>query len=68
MDEDGMAELGTLLRDETSGLPIVLEVKDLILAGQETVDSLGRCKAAGVRLVHRPPYARECITREKNGG
>jgi hypothetical protein len=65
MDEEGIAELETLLRAEKSGLPVVLNVKDLILAGQDAVDFLARCEAADVRLVHCAPYVREWITRQK---
>jgi hypothetical protein len=64
MDEEGIAELETLIQAETSGRPIVLDVKDLVLAGQDAVDFLARCEAAGVRLLHCAPYVREWITRQ----
>jgi hypothetical protein len=66
MDEESIAELETLIRAETSGRPIVLDVKDLILAGQDAVNFLARCEAADVRLVNCAPYVREWITRQKN--
>ena len=65
MDEESIAELETRIQAETSGRPIVLDVKDLILAGQEAVDFLARCEAAGLRLVHCAPYVREWIARQK---
>ena len=49
LDEESITELETLIRAETSGRPIVLDVKDLILAGQDAVDFLARCEAAGMR-------------------
>ena len=65
LDDEGIAELETLIRAETSGRPIVLDVKDLILAGQDAIDFLARCEAADVTLVHCAPYVREWITRQR---
>jgi hypothetical protein len=67
MDEESITEVETLIRAETGGRPIVLDVKDLILAGQDAVDFLARCEAADVRLVHCAPYVREWLTRQKSG-
>ena len=49
LDEESITELETLIGAETSGRPIVLDVKDVILAGQDAVDFLARCEAAGMR-------------------
>jgi len=65
LDEESITELETLIGAETSGRPIVLDVKDLILAGQDAVDFLARCEAAGIRLVNCAPYLREWLTRQK---
>jgi hypothetical protein len=65
IDEESITELETLIRAETSGRPIVLDVKDLILAGQDAVDFLARCEAAGITLVHCAPYVREWLTRQE---
>ena len=67
MDKESIAELETLIRAEASGRPIVLDLRDLILAGQDAIDFLARCEAAGVRLVHCAPYVREWITRQRTG-
>ena len=67
MDPESIAELETLIQAETSGRPVVLDVKDLVLAGQDAVDFLARCEAAGVRLLHCAPYVREWITRQNKG-
>lgn len=67
MDEESIAELETLIHAETSGRPIVLNVRDLVLAGQDAVDFLARCEATGVTLLHCAPYVREWITRQNKG-
>ena len=67
LDKESIAELDALIRAEGSGRPIVLDLKDLTLAGQDAVDFLARCEAAGVRLEHCAPYVREWITRQRNG-
>ena len=67
MDQESIAELETLIQAETSGRPVVLDVKDLVLAGQDAVDFLARCEAGGVRLLHCAPYVREWITRQNMG-
>ena len=67
MDKDNIAELETLIHAETSGRPIVLDLKDLTLAGQDAIDFLAQCEAADVRLMHCAPYVREWITRQRFG-
>ena len=67
MDKESTAELDALIQAETSGRPIVLDVKDLVLVGQDAVDFLARCEAGGVKLLHCAPYVREWITRQKRG-
>jgi hypothetical protein len=42
---------------------IVLELKNLTLAGQEVVSFLERCEADGIALLNCSPYVREWITR-----
>jgi hypothetical protein len=67
MDQEDMAELETLIRSETDERGIVLDLKDLTLAGQEAISFLGRCEADGVALIHCAAYVREWITRERRG-
>lgn len=65
IDEDDIAELETLLRSEVDGHRIVLDLKNLTLAGQDAISFLERCEAGGVELRNCAGYVREWITRER---
>jgi anti-anti-sigma regulatory factor len=65
MDEEHIAELETLIRSETNGSRIVLNLKDLTLAGQEAISFLERCEADGITLMNCAAYVREWITRQR---
>src|SRR3981081_2904442 len=67
MDQEDMAELETLIRSETDGRGIVLDLKDLTLAGQEAISFLERCEADGITLMNCGGYVREWITRQRRG-
>jgi hypothetical protein len=67
MDEEHIAELETLIRSETNGSRIVLNLKDLTLAGQEAISFLERCEADGITLMNCAAYVREWITRQRRG-
>jgi anti-anti-sigma regulatory factor len=67
MDEEHIAELETLIKSERKGRRIVLDLKDLTLAGQEAISFLERCEADGITLVHCAAYVREWITRQRRG-
>lgn len=67
MDEEDIAELETLVRSEPDGRPIVLDLKDLVLAGQDAITFLDRCEASGIELKNCAGYIREWITRERRG-
>jgi hypothetical protein len=47
MDEEHLAEVKTLIRSETGGRRIALDLKDLTLAGQEAINFLERREAGG---------------------
>ena len=66
LDEEHIAELDTLLRAE-GNRHIILDLKDMTLAGQEGIDFLVQCEAAGITLVNCAPYVREWIARERSG-
>ena len=68
MDEDHMAELKDLIASEAKGRRIVLDLKNLTLAGQEVIGFLARCEADGISLVNCAPYVREWITRMRVEG
>jgi anti-anti-sigma regulatory factor len=67
MDEEHLAELETLIGSEPNGHQIVLDLKNLTLAGQDAIGFLERCEADGVTLKNCPAYVREWITRQRRG-
>jgi anti-anti-sigma regulatory factor len=67
MDEEDIAELETLIRSEAGGRRIVLDLKDLTLAGQDAISFLERVEEEGVELRNCAGYVREWITRQRRG-
>jgi anti-anti-sigma regulatory factor len=67
MDEEHIAELETLIGSEANGRQIVVDLKNLTLAGQEAIEFLERCEADGVTLKNCAAYIREWITRQRRG-
>lgn len=55
------------LRTENSDRRIVLDVKDLTLAGRDVIGFLGLCEADGITIENCAIYVREWITRERRG-
>jgi anti-anti-sigma regulatory factor len=66
MDAEHVAQLQTLISSETSGQRIVLDLKDLTLAGQDAVSFLALCEAEGIALKNCPAYVREWITGQRH--
>jgi hypothetical protein len=66
MDAENVGELETLVRKETDGRRIVLDLKDLTLVDQDAVSFLKRCEADNITLKNCPAYIREWITRQRN--
>jgi anti-anti-sigma regulatory factor len=64
MDAESVAELKRLFSAETSGRPIVLDLKDLTLVDREAVIFLAKCEG-DVQIKNCPPYIREWIRRER---
>jgi hypothetical protein len=67
MDEEDIAELETLIKSEAKGRRMVLDLRDLILAGRDAVSFLERCEADGITLKNCAAYVREWITRQRCG-
>jgi anti-anti-sigma regulatory factor len=65
IDEGDIAELETLIRSEVDGRRIVLDLKNVTLAGQDAISFLERCEAEGVELRNCAGYVREWIARER---
>jgi hypothetical protein len=67
MGEEHIAELETLIRSEENGRHIVLDLRDLTLAGRDAISFLGRCEADGITLKNCSAYIREWVARERRG-
>jgi anti-anti-sigma regulatory factor len=67
IDEENIAELETYISAEANAQSIVLDLKDVTLAGRDAVTFLGHCEAAGVTLRNCAAYVREWITRQRRG-
>jgi len=62
---EDIAELRRLFGDEAGTIPIVLNLKELVLVDGDTVEFLAGCEAAGMTLNDCPAYVRRWIDREK---
>jgi anti-anti-sigma regulatory factor len=67
IDKENIAELQAMIGAEVSDRHMVLDLKDVILVGQDGVTFLAECEGAGIALANCPPYVREWITRERSG-
>lgn len=65
MDAEQAAELDSLFGDESEGIRIVVDLKDLTLVDRDTVLFLERCEAGGITLRNSPAYIRVWIDRER---
>jgi anti-anti-sigma regulatory factor len=50
---------------QSNGPRIVLDLGEVTLVDVEVVRFLGSCEAAGIAVLHCPPYIREWIAREQ---
>jgi hypothetical protein len=62
---EDIAELRRLFGDEARTIPIVLNLKELVLVDGDAVEFLAGCEAAGMTLKDCPAYVRRWIDREK---
>jgi anti-anti-sigma regulatory factor len=65
MGAENLGELETLIKAETSGRRIVLDLKDLTLVDQNVVSFLRRCETDSLQLRNCPAYIRKWITGER---
>jgi hypothetical protein len=65
MEQEHIVELEALIRSEADGRRVVLDLKELTLAGQDVISFLERCEADGIALKNCAGYVREWITRER---
>jgi len=67
LDKENIPELETLIGAEGKDRPIILDLRDMTLTGQDGVNFLAQCEAADIALVNGDPYVREWITRQRTG-
>jgi anti-anti-sigma regulatory factor len=67
IDQEHIAELEALIAAEGKQRRITIDLKDMTLTGQDGIDFLAQCEAAGVTLANCDPYVREWITRQATG-
>jgi hypothetical protein len=65
--QDDIAELEALISSEARGRPLVLDLIDVTLVGQDAINFLERCEADGITLKNCPAYVGEWITRQRRG-
>ena len=64
MDRDAIAQLETLIKLEGNGRPIILDLKDVTVVGQDGITFLERCEADSITLRNCAGYIREWITKQ----
>jgi hypothetical protein len=67
IDKEYITELETLIRAETDGRRVVLELTDVTLIDHDGVSFLDRSEVSGITLKNCPAYIREWITRQRSG-
>jgi hypothetical protein len=67
MGLEDISKLETLIKSEANGRHIVLDLKDVTLAGQDAITFLERCEADNITLKNCAAYVREWITRQRGG-
>jgi hypothetical protein len=67
ISKENITELEALIGAEGKDRPVILDLKDMTLTGQDGIAFLARCEAAGIALVNSDPYVREWIRRQNNG-
>ena len=66
MDAEEAGELDELFGEESEGIRIVVDLKDLTLVDRDAVRFLERCEAGGITLRNSPAYIRVWIDRERS--
>jgi len=58
---EDIEQLRQLLAAETSGQPLILDLRDVTLVNEDAVDFLRRCEADGIKLENCPLHVRRWI-------
>ena len=61
IETEDIQQLQQLLAVETSGQPLILDLRDVTLVNQDAVKFLGRCEADGIKLENCPLHVRKWI-------
>ena len=64
--EEELAELESLIKAETDGKHLVLDLKDVTLVDLDAVKSLDRYEMAKIEIVNAPAYIRAWIESERD--
>jgi hypothetical protein len=67
IDKDHIAELEALVGAEGKDRSTILDLKDMTLTGQDGINFLAQCEAAGIALLNCDPYVREWIKKQRPG-
>ena len=67
IDKEHVPELEALIAAEKKDRPIILDLKDMTLTGQDGITFLAQCETAGIALLNCDPYVREWIAGQKGG-
>jgi hypothetical protein len=67
IDKEHIADLEALIGAEGKERRILLDLKDMTLTGQDGINFLAQCEAAGIALVNCDPYVRDWVTRQRAG-
>ena len=67
IDKENIVELERLIGAEGKDRPIILDLKDMTLIGQDGINFLAQCEAADIALLNCDPYVREWVTRQRTG-
>lgn len=66
MDAEQAGGLDKLIGDESEGIKIVVDLRDLTLVDRDAVRFLERCEAGGITVRNSPAYIRLWIDRERS--
>ena len=67
IDSENVTELESLIRAEGKDRRIVIDLKNVTLAGEGAIIFLAHCEAGDITLLNCLPYIREWITIQNNG-
>jgi len=65
IEEESLAELKRVIREETTDHNLVLDLKDVTLVDQAAIRFLARCEAESIVLEYCPAYIRDWIAAER---